>query len=68
MIYPAIGDLMQHVDSRYTLVVVTAKRARKIVEGAPKLVHVDSDKAVTVAVNEIARGKIKYTRTKESIK
>lgn len=68
MIEPPINVLMEKVDSRYTLVVEAAKRARSLAEGAPRLVRCNSDKPVTIAVNEIAQGKIKYTRTKESIK
>jgi len=68
MIYPPINKLMERVDSRYTLVVVTAKRARNIAEGSPKLTECNSDKPVTVAVHEIAEGKIKYRRTKDSVK
>ncbi len=64
MIYPAIGKLMDMVDSRYTLVVATAKRARLLAEGAPHLVECDSDKVVTIAVNEFAEQKVIYTRSK----
>lgn len=64
MIYPSINELMEKVDSRYTLVVATAKRARKIAEGMPQLVKCDSDKPVTIAVNEIAQNKVAYTRNK----
>ncbi len=64
MIYPAIGKLMNLVDSRYTLVVATAKRARLLSEGAPQLVECDSDKVVTIAVNEFSEGKVIYTRKK----
>lgn len=41
------------IDSRYTLVVATAKRARKIVEESP-----DIEKNVSMAVKEISEGKI----------
>jgi len=68
MIYPSINELMKKVDSRYTLVVETAKRARQLVDGAPKLTKVNSDKEVTVAIHEIAEDKITYVRTKDGIK
>ena len=32
MLYPSINELLERVDSRYTLVVVVAKRARKIID------------------------------------
>lgn len=68
MINPAIGKLLTKVDSRYTLVVVVAKRARQLNEGSNKLVDCNSDKAVTVAVDEVSEDKITYIRTKSGIK
>jgi|BioPla2DNA2_1021312.scaffolds.fasta_scaffold00754_13 DNA-directed RNA polymerase subunit omega len=68
MIEPGINSLLTKVDSRYTLVVATAKRARQLTEGAHKLTECNSDKAVTVAINEINEEKITYIRTKSGIK
>ncbi|NLL05149.1 MAG: DNA-directed RNA polymerase subunit omega [Clostridiaceae bacterium] len=68
MIEPGISSLLERVDSRYTLVVATAKRARQITEGANKLTECDSEKAVTIAINEIDEQKITYIRTKSGIK
>lgn len=68
MIYPSVKSLMEKVDSRYTLVVATAKRARQLAEGAPKLTRCTSEKPVTVAINEINENKITYVRTKSGIK
>jgi DNA-directed RNA polymerase subunit omega len=68
MIYPPISNLLNKVDSRYTLVVETAKRARQIVDGAHKLTRCASEKPVTVALNEINEDKITYIRTKSGIK
>ncbi len=68
MIYPSINELMKKVDSRYTLVVETAKRARQLVDGANKLTKVNSDKEVTIAIHEISEDKITYVRTKNVIK
>ncbi|MDF2531885.1 MAG: DNA-directed polymerase subunit omega [Clostridia bacterium] len=62
MIYPTLKDLLEKVDSKYTLVVAVAKRARQIVDGQPKLTKTASNKPVTVAVNEIAEGRIGYER------
>jgi DNA-directed RNA polymerase subunit omega len=66
MIYPSINELMRTTDSRYTLVVETAKRARQLVDGSPKLSKVNSEKEVTIAINEIAEGKITYVRAAKS--
>ena len=37
MLYPSINKIRTKVDSRYTLVILAAKRARDIIEGMPKL-------------------------------
>lgn len=66
MIYPTLKALLEKVDSKYTLVVAVSKRARQIVEGQPKLTKVHSSKPVTIAVNEIAEGKIGYERNTAS--
>ncbi|HPC99825.1 MAG TPA: DNA-directed RNA polymerase subunit omega [Acetivibrio sp.] len=68
MIEPGISSLLTKVDSRYTLVVATAKRARQLTEGAHKLTDCNSDKLVTIAINEINEEKITYIRTKSGIK
>jgi len=65
MLNPSINKLLQKVDSRYTLVVATAKRAREIIDGSEKLTKVASNKPVTVATHEIAEDKIKYKRIEE---
>lgn len=68
MIDPSINDLMKKVDSRYTLVVATSKRARQLTDGAHKLTKCNSEKTVTIAINEINEDKITYVRTKSGIK
>ena len=62
MLYPAINELNELTDSRYTLVVLAAKRARDIIDGKPVLTEVDVERPVSLATNEIAEGKIKYKR------
>ena len=68
ILYPAINELMEKVDTRYTLVVETAKRARMLTDGARQLVPMNSNKAVSIAVSEIAAGKVSFVRTKDGIK
>jgi DNA-directed RNA polymerase subunit omega len=68
MIYPSLDILVKKVDSKYTLVVLAAKRAREIMNGDPPLVESKSNKPVTIAMEEIAQGKIVYERTKAGIK
>jgi len=72
MIQPRIDRLFGNVDSRYALVIVAAKRARQInnyhhqlgectFEELPPLVESRSKNYLTLALEEIAEGKIKYT-------
>lgn len=65
---PSIDILLTKVDSKYSLVVAAAKRARCIVEKAPVMVNIKSTKPVTNALFEIAESKISYERTKTGIK
>ncbi|MGE5632896.1 MAG: DNA-directed RNA polymerase subunit omega [Caulobacteraceae bacterium] len=64
MIYPTLSSLLDKVDSKYTLVVAVAKRARQLIDGQPKLTKVESNKPVTIAINEINENKITYERNK----
>jgi len=68
MIKPSIDVLVTKVDSKYSLVVAAAKRARSIVEGSQVLAETESNKPVTQALFEIAAGKVTYERTKTGIK
>ena len=72
MINPRIDKLFQNVDSRYALVIVAAKRARQInnyhhqlgegtFEELPPLVESRSKNYLTMSLEEIAEGKIKYS-------
>ncbi|HOV78498.1 MAG TPA: DNA-directed RNA polymerase subunit omega [Bacillota bacterium] len=65
---PTLDKLMEKVDSRYTLVVVAAKRARSLTERGSARVDGAADKPVTAALKEIAQNKIRYKRTKIGIK
>lgn len=58
MIYPPVTELVKKTGSRYALVVETAKRARQLVDGSAPLSVVDSNKEVTMAVNEIYEDRI----------
>lgn len=68
MINPPMDDLLKKVDSKYTLAVFAAKRAREIISGEAALVESGSNKAVTIALEEILRSKLFYQRTKIGIK
>lgn len=68
MIKPPLEALLDRVESKYALVIVAAKRARQLKEGALPLVDVDSANPVTVALEEIAAGKIRYEAPRAGIK
>jgi DNA-directed RNA polymerase subunit omega len=60
MLYPSIDVLMKTIDSKYTLVTVSAKRARQIQElKNPKILRPKSKKYVGVALEEINAGELK---------
>lgn len=62
MIYPSINDIMKakNIDSKYTLVVATAKRAREINQSKVTFTECKSDKAVTIALHEIYENKVNF--------
>ena len=58
MLYPPMSELLKHVDSRYLLVNVVARRARQLSieteqEGIPL-----EEKPVTLAIREVSDGKL----------
>ncbi len=71
MLHPSYSDLMKVVNadvepgetkvvnSRYSIVVATAKRARQIVNGEEPLVPYRADKPLSIAVEELNQGQIK---------
>ncbi|MFA4884356.1 MAG: DNA-directed RNA polymerase subunit omega [Desulfotomaculaceae bacterium] len=68
MSQPSLDELMKKVDSRYTLVVVAAKRARTLTDRASTKVDYAVSKPVTTALTEIAQNKVGYKRTRIGIK
>lgn len=71
MIHPSYTELIQAVNSgneqddtpvcnsRYSIVLATSKRARQIIAGADPLVHYSMNKPLSIAVDEVYKGKIK---------
>ncbi len=55
-----IEDLMEHVDSKYRLVIVAAKRAKQLGRGAASLVQARNVKPTYQALEEMAAGKLGY--------
>ena len=72
MISPRIDTLLENVDSNYASVLVAAKRARQINsyyhnlgegtfdEFPPPMVDTGSKNYLTIALEEVAEGKIKH--------
>ena len=58
-IFPQPDILNEHEHGRFVLTILAAKRARQIKEGAPPLVRIDSSHPLSIALAEIAAGKIK---------
>ena len=78
MLHPSYSDLMKVVNSevepgetpvvnsRYSIVMATAKRARQIISGDEALVKGSCDKPLSIAVEELNQGKIKILSEEEN--
>jgi len=49
-----VEDCLEHVDNRFDLVLLAARRARQIAQGADPLVPSENDKPTVIALREIA--------------
>lgn len=58
MLYPPVADMLKNVESRYLLVNVVAQRARQLANEAEALEEELPEKPVTMAVWEVAQGKL----------
>ncbi len=77
MLHPSYSDLMNVVNSeveqgeapvvnsRYSIVMATSKRAREIIDGDEPLVKAAGKKALSVAVEELNEGKLKIVSDEE---
>ncbi|MFQ9933861.1 MAG: DNA-directed RNA polymerase subunit omega [Lachnospiraceae bacterium] len=77
MLHPSYSDLMEVVNSeveqgeqpvvqsRYSIVLATAKRARQIVAGEQPLINGKGKKPLSIAVEELYKGKIKIVGDEE---
>lgn len=71
MIHPSYTELMNVINkdvepgeqpaiqSRYSLVIATSKRARQIIDGAQPYVEGAGKKPLSIAVEELYKGKVK---------
>jgi DNA-directed RNA polymerase, omega subunit len=79
MLHPSYTDLMRIVNSevepgeqpvvnsRYSIVIATARRARQIIDGSMPLVNVTYPKPLSIAVEELYRSKVKIVGDDETI-
>ena len=58
MLYPPMSELLKYVDSRYLLVNVVARRARQMSIEAEQEGCSLEEKPVTLAIREVADGKL----------
>lgn len=58
MLYPPVAELLKDVESRYLLVNVVAHRARQIAAEAEEFNEELPEKPVTLAIREVADGKL----------
>ena len=77
MLHPSYADLMQVlnsdvepgeqpvVNSRYSVVLATAKRARQIIDGSEPLVKASCNKPLSIAVEELYGSKVKIVNDEE---
>jgi DNA-directed RNA polymerase subunit omega len=65
---PPLNQMMDYVDSKYTLVIVAAKRARLTIDSNPDMLHTDMLNPVSLALEDIAAGKIEWQRAKAAVK
>ena len=68
MLYPPVADLLKDVQSRYLLVNVVAHRARQIAAEAEEFDEELTDKPVTLAIREVADGKLNAGLKEEYMK
>lgn len=67
MIYPSPDKIDKQIDSKYALVVLAAKRAKQLKEGSRPRLSTDSTNALTIALEEIAEGKVQYKFDEQSL-
>lgn len=68
MLYPPISELLKNVESRYLLVNVVARRARQISIEAELRQEPLTEKPVTLAIGEVARGELAASIRQEYLK
>lgn len=57
---PSFNELREITSSRYGLVMLVSKRARKLVDGNDALIKTKKEKPVSIAIEEVIDGAIKF--------
>ena len=68
MIKPSVVDLLEKIHDRYSLVILTSKRARQLIEGAEPKITIDSKKPLTIAIAEVDTDAVEYEILEDGIK
>ncbi len=68
MLYPPMSELLEHIDSRYLLVNVVARRARQLAIESETFHEPLAEKPVTLAIQEVADGKLVAEVKKEYLR
>ncbi len=53
-----VEDCLENIDNIFEMVLVAAKRARRIAHGADPMVELENDKPTVIALREIAEGHV----------
>lgn len=67
MLYPPMADLVDKVGSRYLLVNLVAKRARKIASEAEGMGEALTKKPVSSAIDEVYTGKLSINTEEQEV-
>jgi DNA-directed RNA polymerase subunit omega len=59
-----VEDCLKNVESRFELVILTAKRAKMLMKGAKPLVETDN-RPIVNALREVAAEKVRFVNPKE---
>ncbi len=60
-----VEDCLEHIENRFDLVLLAARRARQIAQGADPLVPPENDKPTVIALREIAENLINSDKMDE---
>jgi DNA-directed RNA polymerase subunit omega len=60
VIKPPLEELLDRVDNKYALVIIASKRARQLKDGSLPMVDIDSANPVSVALEEVATGRVRF--------